>query len=118
MALSKTAQKLSAVPPSTVQAPTELELLQAQLAELQAQNAMLRTQVAAPKKLYLKVSEKGKGTLSLYGLNSRFPVSLYAEQWERLIAFVPAIQQSLKDNAALLARKGDAPRVPAPDVAK
>ena len=38
--------------------------------------------------LHCKVSEKGG--VSVYGLNARFPVTLYVEQWERLLAFAPA----------------------------
>src|SRR5687768_8477149 len=36
----------------------------------------------APRALTCKVSEKGG--LSVYGLQARFPVTLYAGQWERL----------------------------------
>jgi hypothetical protein len=52
--------------------------------ELLARIAELEKQVAARKarKLEFKVSEKGG--VSVYGLG-RFPVTLYAEQWEKLL---------------------------------
>ena len=53
--------------------------------------------------LHCKVSEKGG--VSVYGLNARFPVTLYVEQWERLLAFAPALADFLKANAAQLRRK-------------
>lgn len=59
---------------------------------------------AAPvRALTCKVSEKG--ALSLYGLNARFPVTLYAEQWERVIAFVPQLQAFIGANKKGLSRK-------------
>ncbi len=53
--------------------------------------------------LYCKVSEKG--AVSVYGLQ-RMPVTLYLEQWERLIGFAPEIGQFIKDNESKLKRKG------------
>ncbi|MGE5192032.1 MAG: hypothetical protein ACM3U2_05975 [Deltaproteobacteria bacterium] len=53
--------------------------------------------------LYCKVSEKGG--VSVYGLQ-RMPVTLYVEQWERLLGFADEIRQFLKDNDAQLKRKG------------
>lgn len=32
-----------------------------------------------------------KGTLSVYGLNARFPLSLYANQWRELATVMPSI---------------------------
>lgn len=52
--------------------------------------------------LYCKVS--AKGGLSIYGLQ-RMPVTLYAEQWERLLAFGDTIREFLKENDAQLDRK-------------
>ncbi len=58
----------------------------------------------APKRgqLYCKVSEKG--AVSVYGLQ-RMPVTLYVEQWERLLDFGDEVRQFLKDNDAKLKRK-------------
>jgi hypothetical protein len=55
-----------------------------------------------PKALTLKVSEKG--ALSIYGLG-RFPVTLYAGQWERLLAATDQIKAFMAANASLLATK-------------
>ena len=52
--------------------------------------------------LYCKVSEKG--AVSVYGLQ-RMPVTLYMEQWERLLGFADDIRQFIKDNDGKLKRK-------------
>lgn len=52
--------------------------------------------------LYCKVSEKG--AISIYGLQ-RMPVTLYVEQWERLLAFGDEIKSFMKDNDSKLKRK-------------
>lgn len=59
-------------------------------------------QSAPAKRLSCKVSEKG--ALSVYGLG-RFPVTLYAGQWERLWAAQDDIKAFAKANSALLAVK-------------
>jgi len=60
-----------------------IEQLKALAASLTAENAKL----AAPRPITFRVAEKTKA-LSVYGLNSRFPVTLYKGQWERLLAKV------------------------------
>ena len=55
---------------------------------LKALNAAMAAQGA---KLSLKVSSKGG--LSVYGLNSKWPVTLYLGQWERLFAFVDTMRE-------------------------
>jgi hypothetical protein len=75
-------------------------------AELQAQVAELTAKLnkaTAPKPITLKVSEKG--AVSVYGLNARFPVTLYRQQMERLLEKAPDIQKFMLDNAAKLAVK-------------
>jgi hypothetical protein len=59
-----------------------------------------------PAALRLKVSEKTQA-LSLYGINSRFPVTLYAGQWERLITFVPEITKFIAAHKSELAWKDE-----------
>lgn len=49
------------------------------------------------RELSCKVTEKGG--VSVYGLNARFPVTLYADQWERLAAFLPQLQKYMADPA-------------------
>jgi hypothetical protein len=48
------------------------------------------------------VSEKG--AVSVYGLQ-RMPVTLYVEQWERLLGFGDEIKEFLKENDSKLKRK-------------
>ena len=52
--------------------------------------------------LYCKVSEKG--AMSVYGLQ-RMPVTLYVEQWTRLLDFSDDLRAFLKENDAKLKRK-------------
>jgi hypothetical protein len=52
--------------------------------------------------LYCKVSEKG--AISVYGLQ-RMPVTLYVEQWERLLNFGEEIRQFMRDHDSELKRK-------------
>jgi len=71
--------------------------------ELSAQEATaLMPGSKAPGKLTLKVSEKG--AVSLYGMG-RFPVTLYGQQWERLLGHADEIKAFLKANAKKLAVK-------------
>ena len=60
--------------------------------------------LAEPKRgqLYCKVSEKGG--ISVYGLQ-RMPVTLYVEQWERLLDFGDQVRSFLKENDEKLKRK-------------
>ena len=52
--------------------------------------------------LYCKVSQRG--AVSLYGLQ-RMPVTLYVEQWDRLLAFSDELQAFLKEHDSELKRK-------------
>ena len=52
--------------------------------------------------LYCKVSEKG--AVSVYGLQ-RMPVTLYLEQWDRLLDFGDDLRAFIKDNEPKLKRK-------------
>ena len=76
--------------------------IMAELARLTAENDRLKA--AKTKSITCKVGEKGG--ISVYGLG-RFPVTLYWEQWERLLS--PAIVQQINDfanaNSAKLAVK-------------
>ena len=73
------------------------ETAEEKLARLEAENRALREQMdrRRPGELRLKISEKGG--LSVYGLG-RFPVTLYKEQWSRLLSHASEIQQFLKDH--------------------
>ena len=75
----------------------------AELARLRAENAVLKAaKKSGPKSLSLKVSEKG--ALSIYGMG-RFPVTLYREQWVKLLAFAGEIQAFIEANSAALKTK-------------
>jgi hypothetical protein len=76
------------------------EDVQSELARLKEENARLKGQQS--RGLNLKVSEKG--ALSVYGLG-RFPVTLYKEQWIRLLALADDIKAFIKDNETQLKTK-------------
>jgi hypothetical protein len=73
------------------------ETAEQKLARLEAENKALKQQIEnkKPGELRLKISEKGG--LSVYGLG-RFPVTLYKEQWTRLLSQVDEIKQFLQDH--------------------
>jgi len=52
--------------------------------------------------LSLKVSEKG--AVSLHGMG-RFPVTLYKEQWLRILASAPEIEAFIRENDSKLKTK-------------
>ncbi len=60
-----------------------------QIAYYRAENQRLAAAKAGQAKITLKVSDKG--ALSVYGMG-RFPVTLYREQWEKLLAMSGEIQ--------------------------
>ena len=61
-----------------------------------------KSQLAPVRPLYPKVSEKG--ALSVYGLQ-RMPVTLYVEQWDRLLNFADNLRAFIKTNASEFKRK-------------
>jgi hypothetical protein len=77
----------------------ELERLRAEnealkeIVKLRAENENLRK--TASQGLSLKVSDKGG--VSVYGLG-RFPVTLYKEQWHRLLSLADDIRTFIKEN--------------------
>jgi len=78
----------------------ENEDMKAELEKLRAENAALKK--TSSRGLSLKVSEKG--ALSVYGLG-RFPVTLYKEQWAKLLDLAEDIRAFLKANDAALKSK-------------
>jgi hypothetical protein len=84
-------------------ATKEFAELQARLAALTAQNAELSAKLASRLgKITIKMSSKGG--VSVYGLQ-RFPVTLYGEQWDRLLAESANIKAFMDANRARLATK-------------
>lgn len=71
------------------------------IAYLEAQVQRL-TKVSAAK-LRFKVGEKGG--VSVFGINSRFPVTLYKDQWHRLIEAIPALQAFMLEHNSELSVK-------------
>ena len=78
------------------------EDLKAELERLRDENERLKNRTS--RGVSLKVSEKGG--VSVYGLG-RFPVTLYKEQWTRLLAMADDFRTFIKDNDAKLKTKGD-----------
>jgi hypothetical protein len=76
------------------------EDLQKELERLRAENEALKR--PARGQLSLKVSEKG--AVSVYGLG-RFPVTLYREQWVKLLGMAEEIRKFIQDNDASLKKK-------------
>ena len=73
--------------------------------ELKARLSELEKQVETRKRsgaLEFRVSEKGG--VSVYGLG-RFPVTLYYEQWTRLIDAVPELKAFVEENKGKLKTK-------------
>ncbi|MHC4515859.1 MAG: hypothetical protein ACYTKC_18565 [Planctomycetota bacterium] len=71
-----------------------------ELKRLRAENEALKKSAAHG--LRLKVSEKGG--LSVYGLG-RFPVTLYKEQWQKLLGMADDIREFLEVNGEELKSK-------------
>ena len=76
------------------------DTVQAELERLRAENAALKGRAA--KGMTLKVSEKG--AVSVYGLG-RFPVTLYKEQWAKLLAMTDDIRAFIVEHEAELKTK-------------
>jgi hypothetical protein len=74
--------------------------LKSELERLRAENEALKR--SSSKGLSLRVSEKG--ALSVYGLG-RFPVTLYKEQWLRLLDMTEDIKTFITQNEAQLKSK-------------
>ena len=76
------------------------EDLKAELERLRNENASLKKGAATG--IRMKVSEKG--AVSIYGMG-RFPVTLYKEQWLKLLDMSPDIRAFISENEALLNSK-------------
>ncbi len=77
------------------------ERMKEELERLRIENEALKKR--SEKGLSLKVSQKGG--VSVYGLG-RFPVTLYKEQWEKLLDMSDDIRAFIKENEPQLKTKG------------
>jgi len=84
---------------SQIETMTEEEL-KLEIERLKAENEALKTPTRG--QISLKVSEKGG--VSVYGLG-RFPVTLYKEQWAKLLATSDQIKSFIEQNDHLLKKK-------------
>jgi len=78
------------------------EDIQTELARLRAENAELKQKRGGS--VSMKVSEKG--AVSVYGLG-RFPVTLYQEQWAKLLGMSDEIKTFIEENKSKLKTKGE-----------
>lgn len=69
--------------------------LKAEIERLKAENEALKSKKGSKGGLSMKVSEKG--ALSIYGMG-RFPVTLYKEQWIKLLGIADEIKQFISEN--------------------
>ena len=76
--------------------------VQSELERLRAENAALKASSARRGSVSFKVSEKGG--VSVYGLG-RFPVTLYKEQWAKLLDLADDIRAFIKAHEAELKSK-------------
>ncbi len=79
------------------------EDLQAEIARLKAENESLKQRRTGA--VSMKVSEKG--AVSVYGLG-RFPVTLYQEQWQKLLGLSDQIKEFIEENRSRLKVKEQA----------
>ena len=79
------------------------EDLKAELERLKAENDRLKSERG--RSVSLKVSEKGG--VSVYGLG-RFPVTLYKEQWTKLLTMADEIRAFIKEHDTELKAKPQA----------
>jgi hypothetical protein len=76
--------------------------MKAELERLRAENEALKSKKPRSGTLTMKVSEKG--ALSVYGMG-RFPVTLYKEQWLKLLSIAEEIKKFIQENDSLLKAK-------------
>jgi hypothetical protein len=78
------------------------EDLKAEIERLKAENENLKDKKSTAGSLSMKVSEKG--ALSIYGMG-RFPVTLYKEQWLKLLGIADQIKNFIEENNSRLKTK-------------
>lgn len=78
------------------------EDMRSEIERLRAENERLRQQQGKARGVTLKVSEKGG--VSVYGMG-RFPVTLYKEQWLKLLDMADEIRAFIRENESKLKTK-------------
>lgn len=78
------------------------EDMKAELERLRAENEALKNKKSNSGALSMKVSEKG--ALSVYGMG-RFPVTLYKEQWLKLLSISEDLKKFIAENDNRLKNK-------------
>lgn len=78
------------------------EDMKAELERLRAENEALKNKKSTSGTLSMKVSEKG--ALSVYGMG-RFPVTLYKEQWLKLLSISDELKKFISENDSRLKTK-------------
>ncbi len=92
------------MPPKPTTEAAQLEAMKKQIARLEAENSALKS--AGPG-ITFRVSKKG--AVSVYGLGQRYPVTLYAGQWQTLLSAENRdnLLKFIAENADLLSNKKD-----------
>jgi len=72
--------------------------------ELKAKLAAAEEQLKGRKRGSIDFRVSEKGAVSVYGLG-RFPVTLYYEQWTRLLENIDALREFIEENKASLKLK-------------
>ncbi len=75
---------------------------QEEIERLRAENTKLKQQAVKAGTLSFRVSEKG--AVSVYGLG-RFPVTLYQEQWDKLLGQIDELRRFIDANRGSLKKK-------------
>ncbi len=78
------------------------EDLKKEIEKLKEENSKLKSAKKKSAEITFKVSQKG--AVSVYGMG-RFPVTLYKEQWERLLAEKEDLLEFIEENKADLTVK-------------
>ena len=81
--------------------PDQVSAMMEEMTRLKMENESLK-KVKGEKPLTMKVSEKG--AVSVYGLN-RFPVTLYKQQWVKLLEISEEIKEFIATNDDALVEK-------------
>ncbi|MDH3520874.1 MAG: hypothetical protein OEM49_10505 [Myxococcales bacterium] len=76
------------------------DAMRAELERLRAENEALKARQT--RELRLKISEKG--AVSLYGIR-RFPVTFYADEWERILGMQDEIRGFIREHDSELKRR-------------